>query len=252
MNVRTYVIGDIHGMRVSFKRLLDKIADDLTKRPSPARLILIGDLIDRGFDPAGTLELACTLPRDLPGIEVIAVRGNHEQCLLDLLAGDMRSYANWLPLKPGAGGGITTAESYGVTGDGDPETVVAALREAIPAHHQAFLAAMPSLFDDGLRVFTHAGIRPGVALEDQTLWDLLDIRGEFLDHHGPLPRYVVHGHSPRRDPELRANRLNVDTGAGYGLRLTSAILEPGMTCEDVRFLAVPVTEVACSWIDMPR
>jgi serine/threonine protein phosphatase 1 len=74
-------------------------------------------------------------------------------------------------------------------------------------------------------VFVHAGIRPGVALADQTEDDLLWIRSDFLDDtrdHGVL---VVHGHTVVDTPTHYGNRLNLDSGAAYGGPLTVAVIE---------------------------
>ena len=78
-------------------------------------------------------------------------------------------------------------------------------------------------------LFVHAGIRPGVALADQSQDDKLWIRGEFLDDRRPHPRLVVHGHTHVPAPEHHGNRVNLDSGAGYGHPLTTAVFE-GRAC----------------------
>ena len=73
--------------------------------------------------------------------------------------------------------------------------------------------------------FCHAGIMPGVPFERQSREDLLTIRDEFLlaeTEHGKL---IVHGHTPSVKPEIRPNRIGIDTAAYATNRLTCLVLE---------------------------
>ena len=95
---------------------------------------------------------------------------------------------------------------------------------------------MPTLVV-GPYLFVHAGVRPGIRLPMQSLVDLLWIRDEFLDWNATMlpdaPNLrIVHGHTPRPEPELRPNRLGIDTNAGRGGKLTCAAL----SLESVYFL----------------
>jgi serine/threonine protein phosphatase 1 len=92
------------------------------------------------------------------------------------------------------------------------------------------MSQLPLTCQDGHRIFVHAGIRPGVPLDRQRAEDLLWIRRSFLDHPGPFPKYVVHGHSPTlrlpgasRTPHVLLHRCNLDTGAVYGGPLSAAV-----------------------------
>ena len=76
-------------------------------------------------------------------------------------------------------------------------------------------------------LFVHAGVRPGVHLEAQDPEDLIWIRGPFLASDAPFGKVVVHGHTPGAEPELRANRIGIDTGAYFTNRLTALRLEGG-------------------------
>ena len=80
-------------------------------------------------------------------------------------------------------------------------------------------------FRCGSFLFAHAGIRPGVPIADQDEKDLLWIREDFLGFEAPFGVFVVHGHTPVRTPEMRSNRLNIDTGAFATGRLSCAIIE---------------------------
>jgi len=71
----------------------------------------------------------------------------------------------------------------------------------------------------------HAGVRPGIPLDQQTRHDLLWIREPFLSSRQDHGAVVVHGHTPRPEPAVRANRIGIDTGAVMGGMLTCAVLE---------------------------
>jgi serine/threonine protein phosphatase 1 len=125
-------------------------------------------------------------------------------------------------------GGIQTLESYGLS--------VAA---EIPEEHVNWLRGLPLFFDDGQRFFVHAGVNPDRPLDQQDELDLLWIRTPFLTSEKNYGRLIVHGHSPLKSglPDIRANRLNIDTGAVLGGRLTAAVFER----DDIgpkRFIAV--------------
>jgi serine/threonine protein phosphatase 1 len=77
----------------------------------------------------------------------------------------------------------------------------------------------------GSCVFVHAGLKPGVELTEQKTLDLLWIRDEFLSWPDQFDQLVVHGHTPVHEPEVRRNRINIDTGAYATGRLTCLVLE---------------------------
>ena len=98
------------------------------------------------------------------------------------------------------------------------------------------MRALPTSHEDELRYYVHAGIRPGVPLDQQTAETKLWIRDSFLRHRGPFPKYIVHGHTPttyldpqQTMPDVRDNRCNVDTGAGMNGPLSAAIFNDRQT-----------------------
>jgi serine/threonine protein phosphatase 1 len=100
-----------------------------------------------------------------------------------------------------------------------------ALNHALPSQHLSFLRSLRLNFTCGDFFFTHAGVKPKVPLDRQREEDLLWIRDDFLlceDDHGKI---IVHGHSPVAEPDIRANRINIDTGAYATGRLTCLIME---------------------------
>jgi serine/threonine protein phosphatase 1 len=90
--------------------------------------------------------------------------------------------------------------------------------------HAKWLGTLPLSFEDEYRFFCHAGVRPGVPLDRQEPYDLLWIRHEVLKFRHRHPKLIVHGHSATLSgPDLRTNRLNLDTGACMGGKLTAAV-----------------------------
>lgn len=203
----TFAIGDIHGCLDQLTRLLDKCRR--FARGLPSTFVFLGDYIDRGPGSQGVVQTIVDMQAAAPD-RVIALAGNHEDLLLASLDfGD--AMGRWL-----ANSGSATLQSYGVTSPKD-----------LPPDHLAWIRSLPTHHDDGQRFFVHAGIRPGVPLDRQTRDDMLWIREPFLSSTADCGRLIIHGHTPRRDgkPELLSNRINLDTGAVYGGKLTAAIFE---------------------------
>jgi serine/threonine protein phosphatase 1 len=222
-----YAIGDIHGHLGLLKAAHDLIADDIARHgPGPA--IHVGDLVDRGPDSRGVIDF---LIEGLgQGRDWVVLKGNHDRMFTRFLANPwepepgLRAEFNWL--HPRLGGG-DTLRSYGVANAGDRpvDKVHAQATAAVPANHLAFLAGCPTLYRAEDCAFVHAGIRPGVALEDQTETDLVWIRDPFLMEtasHGPL---IVHGHTAIDAATHYGNRLNLDSGAAYGGPLSAVVIE---------------------------
>jgi serine/threonine protein phosphatase 1 len=154
----------------------------------------------------------------------IFLRGNHEDCALGFLS-EPTVLSSWKNF-----GGLNTLASYGVpaTRWDDPQAqqeAAVALRQAMPDSHLKFLQGLALSFTCGDFYFVHAGVRPGVPLHMQSRQDLLNIRHEFLLHEGDFGKVVVHGHTPTAQPEVRANRININTGAYATDRLTCLVLE---------------------------
>ena len=79
--MRTLVVGDIHGKLDLFNLLLEK----MEYRAGEDRLILIGDLVDRGENSRGVVTRAIELKREAPN-NVVVLRGNHEAMMLAALS----------------------------------------------------------------------------------------------------------------------------------------------------------------------
>jgi serine/threonine protein phosphatase 1 len=254
----SYAIGDVHGHCRELQRLILAIRADMATYPAQTRfrVVLIGDLIDRGPDSRGVIDEVIALQREATRsrgrLEVVALRGNHEDTVLSILEGRAARIERWYPDTLGYGGGASFLRSYGA-----PvvrlEEVPAAVRRWVRPEHVAFLRAMPLYLDTGAYLFVHAGIRPGYALHLQSTFDLVHIRKDFLNFNGDFGRIVVHGHTPHRQPQVRPslarpNRINVDTGCGYGVLLTCAVLEPHWNPARLRFLSVK-NEIECTFVE---
>lgn len=219
-----YAVGDIHGRSDLLDRLHGLIRADAQRRAAARRVVVyLGDYVDRGPDSRGVIDRLAAASPD--GFETVCLMGNHEAVLQDFLE-DPRAGPLWMRF-----GGRATLESYGIcdlpVGD-DPEAFAAAqaaLRERMPPLHRAWLAALRPCHVEGDYVFVHAGVRPGVPLDRQSLHDMLWIRDEFLNADADFGKVVVHGHTPVPRPVVRWNRIGIDTGAYASGVLTALVLE---------------------------
>ena len=99
------------------------------------------------------------------------------------------------------------------------------LNKLVPESHKKFLASLVHYVEIDGYFFVHAGVCPGVPLDQQKPSDLLWIRDAFLNYDGVFEKVIVHGHTPRPRPENLLSRINVDTGAYATRKLTSVVLE---------------------------
>jgi serine/threonine protein phosphatase 1 len=189
-----YAIGDIHGCLATLTELLDKVEKDRAGRT--AKYVFLGDYVDRGPDSAGVVELIVKLQTRFENVEVVCLRGNHEQMMLDFT--DQKPEGEgawWIP-----NGGKQTIESY----------------ENFDGDHSLFYRKLQWMHRHGDVLFVHAGINPNILIEEQNRHTLLWDRS-FNDHFGDYPEnvFVVHGHTPVSQYDLLQNQLNIDTGCVF-------------------------------------
>ena len=237
---RAYAVGDIHGRLDLLNDLLARIEEDIASRPSARNFIIfLGDLIDRGPESAGVVERLRTYRHD--AVSTIFLCGNHEEVLLRLLAGEAGILSSWVKF-----GGAECAESYGIEAATldrlDETSALEAIRANVPQSHSEFLQSFADTFRFGDYIFVHAGIRPGIALEEQEPFDLRWIRDPFLSDDKEHGFVVVHGHTIVPAVEERRNRIGIDTGAYRSGILTALAIE-----EDQRwYISTASSDVAAA------
>jgi len=211
MSQQLIAIGDIHGCVESLKALWKK----LQSYPD-AKIIFIGDYIDRGPDSKGVVDFLIAHQNDR---DCIFLRGNHEQMLLDSLDSN-RDY-NWM-----MNGGDTTLNSYGVD-----------IASDIPTDHIEFYKNTKLYFDTDEFFFVHAGVPPHQpireTLETEEYNDFFLWGREHIDSfETPWEKTVVFGHTPRPYPIQKNKMIGIDTGCVYdklGYGKLTAVLLPEIT-----------------------
>jgi serine/threonine protein phosphatase 1 len=220
--IRIYAFGDIHGRADLLKEMFTVIDRDLERNPVSRPIeVYHGDYIDRGPDSAQTLDLL--IDRRQRRMTVF-LKGNHEAYFLEVLR-DATRFEDWQQF-----GGLQTLMSYGIQPSFSADAVEQAeliqlLKNVLPEEHLQFLCSLQPSFVCGDYFFVHAGVRPGIPLNQQQESDLLWIRDEFLNSDANFGKFVVHGHTPVRQLDKRKNRINIDTGAYASGKLTLLRIE---------------------------
>jgi serine/threonine protein phosphatase 1 len=217
--IAIYAVGDVHGCLDQLLSLERAIVADGKNWPGRKIIIMLGDYVDRG--PASSQVIDHLLAPPPAGFERICLAGNHEVVMLDYIDGRL-GLADWMSM-----GAASTLLSYGIDHDRlaqiyrSSRQIDEVIRKTIPAAHIAFLRSLPILVEAKRFIFVHAGIRPEIELERQSDYDLAFIRSEFYERAHLLKKYVVHGHTPVSEAKRDGMRVNIDTGAVFGGRLTA-------------------------------
>lgn len=224
-----YAIGDIHGHLDKLQSAHALIAEDMaTYDGTNATTIHVGDLCDRGPDTKKVIDYL--IDGIAKGRDWLVLKGNHDQMLLDFLAGGdgtnpkLKSGTTWLHTVMG---GKATLASYGLKKSmlEGGEAFARRVRAGVPQSHIDFLNGLPVWLRAEDMIFVHAGIRPGFPIEAQDEDDLLWIRDAFLWHLDDHEALIVHGHTPVDEPTHYGNRVNIDTGAGWGNPLVPVVFD---------------------------
>jgi serine/threonine protein phosphatase 1 len=218
-DTRIYAVGDIHGRADLLTETIVRIDEDIRRRPIQHVVeIYLGDYIDRGPDSKAVIDqLAVRMVEN----HAVCLRGNHEALMEEFLR-DAGAFPHWRQL-----GALQTLASYGVhpRGDETPADLRHRFLTVFPRLHELFLRRLHYGYCCGDFMFVHAGIRPGIPIERQDLNDLLWIRHEFLNSSEDHGRFIVHGHTPVPHPDIRDNRIDIDTGAWKSGTLTCIAIE---------------------------
>lgn len=219
------VVGDVHGCAALLGQLLDRIAAE--PGADRARLILAGDLVDRGPDSAAVLTRVQAL---CESGQAVALMGNHERMMLDFLDAPARIGPLWL-----ANGGDATLLSLGVGMPRAPgkapemEALATALRAALPPGQEAWLRALPLSWrpeePDSALAVSHAGADPSRSFEDQDDRVLLWGHRDFRRKRRADGLWIVHGHVIAREVLAEDGRIGTDTGAFATGRLSAVWLD---------------------------
>lgn len=205
----TYVIGDLHG-RVD---LLEAAIEVIESRPT-GTVVFLGDYVDRGPWSRQVIERLKRGPADNRWRWVV-LKGNHEDIMVQ--AYQQRSKLDWWF----SNGGDETLVSYGWKDGADPIP-----RDLIPHSHIEWLRLLPVSYEDGYRVFVHAGVDPMKTMPLQDAETILWKIYENGDDRGCGDLHVVHGHHhQRRGPLLLRGRSNFDTWAYYTGRLVIGVFD---------------------------
>ena len=226
--LRIYAVGDIHGCLAELDSLLAMIDADLDQHPVPLhKLIFLGDYVDRGPQNRAVVERLIELQNS--SRDCIFIKGNHDEKFAVFLEEPEligKSFLDW--------GGDATIRDYGVNVrmHHSLKKISRRFRENVPESHVKFLKSLKTSHVEDDYFFCHAGVRPGVPLEKQSAHDLIWIRNDFIHHDEPFDKVIVHGHTIVDAPDVRSNRINVDTCCYGSGTLTSLVLEGS----DYRFL----------------
>ncbi|MCX8998430.1 serine/threonine protein phosphatase [Rhizobiaceae bacterium BDR2-2] len=219
-----FAIGDIHG-RVDLLRDAERriFANLEATGASNGLIILLGDYVDRGPNSAAVLDYLVQPPP--ANARRIAICGNHDVAFLNFIE-DPDGNTRWLDM-----GGRDTLLSYGIDLDHvlkrGTGALKDALKEAVPQTHIDLLERMPVCVRINDFVFVHAGLRPGIPLDQQSDRDMMWIREPFLTEGPGLPLVVVHGHTPVPEPQVGPGRIGIDTAAVSTDRLSVLKLDRG-------------------------
>lgn len=200
---RIFAIGDIHGCISKLENIIDRIDIDVQNDS----LVFIGDYIDRGPDPKGVVDFVLELRESIN--QVICLLGNHEQMFLDYLHDENFNKEIFL-----VNGGGNTISSYGIieTSEG--------IKVDVPESHMQFFTSLLPYYETDDYIFVHAGLRPNIPLEKQSIEDLIWIRYEFINSSYDFGKTVIFGHTLFSQPLIEPNKIGIDTGAVYGGKLT--------------------------------
>ncbi len=200
-NSKIFAIGDIHGCFKSLEELLESIPVNWGKD----RIVFLGDYIDRGPSPRKVIEIVLQLKKNYPE-KIITLKGNHEWMFERFLKGiDVEVFLY-------NGGNVTLRDYYK---QGFLE---------IPEEHLRFIKELKLYYETENYIFVHAGLKPGVPLEQQHEEDLLWIRQSFYYADYCFPKTVIFGHTPFPEPFVKKDRIGIDTGCVYGGKLTAIML----------------------------
>lgn len=172
--MRTFVISDIHGNNVAFRKALKHV-----KLKKTDRLIILGDFIDRGEDSKGVLDTILLLKDH--NFDLVCLKGNHEQMLLDAFD-NVNNLNSWLK-----NGGEKTLLSF-----------LTSSINKIPSKYIDLIKSFTYYYENDNFIFVHASLNmtienPFTDIET-ILWEREPFK--YYDESWIKNRKLIHGHSP--------------------------------------------------------
>lgn len=224
---KRYAFGDIHGNSDAFLALLEYID------PDPEEVVLLGDLVGRGLDSYGVINECAQLVDE--GVTII--KGNHDVLLTNYVISTISNFESQCK-SPSS---IVVAKSLQIAEKKEKSSHV---RKKVTK----VINAQKLYHEDDNFIFVHAGLDPNVGDMDKQLESSLvfgmsnNWKNPRVNH--PYSQYVVFGHTPTHHlhPDIKENDMKIwmshkskkialDTGAGFGYKLTCADLKEGIAYE---------------------
>lgn len=224
---RTLMISDIHGCLDPFNQLLEAV----NYQSSKDQLILIGDYVDRG---PKSKEVVARVMELVNQHHAVALRGNHDQRLVDLIRTDDERVKS----KFMEHGGIQTIHSYcDFVGKDVNLASIAEAKQYIYEHYNdqiEFLSSLPLYYEDEHHIYVHAGLNPKfVNWKDQPVNDFMYIKNEFIKSKTRVNKKVIFGHTRAAEihgsPDIwfHQDKIGIDGGCAYGMQLNCLIYQDG-------------------------
>jgi serine/threonine protein phosphatase 1 len=233
-----YAVGDVHGCKSLLLDIVSLIEQDAAHFPDAPKIVLLGDVIDRGPDSAGVLDYL-TGAQQAQWIQ--SILGNHERMMLSFFAAPKQNLG-WLDL-----GGFETLRSYGLAltaqdaAEMTQRRLVQTLTAHVPEAHLDWLAALPHGYRFNLNnedfLLVHAGydaaLSDSAQHEDVLLWGREpSAAGSALGRNSqPAPFRSVQGHKIVSQPDVFARCIQIDTGAWQSGKLSALRLISGCSPE---------------------
>ncbi len=217
------VIGDIHGA----DRLLERLFAKLAEEAAPGQIVCVGDYVDRGENSARVLDILIAGQKMAPE-RMVCLMGNHERMLLDFLDTPTQAGPRWMRY-----GGLQTVASFQLqppsagASDDDWHVLRDQLESRLGREREAWLRALPLIWQSGNIAVVHAGADPQQPIEAQSSRALLWGHPDFETVPRRDDTWVVHGHTIVPEPAMEQGRIAIDTGAYATGRLTAALIEDG-------------------------
>lgn len=172
--MRTFVISDIHGNNIAFRKALKHV-----KFKKTDRLIILGDFIDRGEDSKGVLDTILLLKEH--NFNLICLKGNHEEMLLDSFE-NINNLNSWLK-----NGGEKTLLSF-----------LTSSIDKIPAKYIDLIKSFVNYYEVDNYIFVHASLNMKIENPysdiETILWEREPYK--YYDENWIKDRILIHGHNP--------------------------------------------------------